>query len=237
MSTGIVIGATGGIGAACARRLAGSVTTMVLSGRRQSALDQLVAEIGRGAVVVPADLTTDEGRRQIVDAVKTPVSWVVFAHGMPLRKPLAELAEDEIVEAYATNLVGPTLLMRRLLDLEWDDAGSVVIVGSISAARALPRRTVYGATKAGLEHLGRSLAAELAPRAIRVNIVSPGVIDTPFLGEDRSALAAWVEARVPQRRVGSADEVARTVAFVLLAAPGYLNGARIVVDGGTEVVA
>ena len=237
MSTGIVVGATGGIGAACARRLAGSVAAMVVSGRRRVALEEVVAEIGKGAVGVPADLTSDEGRRKIVDAVTKPISWIVIAHGSPLRKPLAEASEDEIEAAFATNLVGPTLLVRRLLELDWEQAGSIVIVGSISAARALPRRAVYGATKAGLEHLGRSLAAELAPRAIRVNVVSPGVIDTPFLGDDRSALDTWVEARVPQRRVGSADEVARMVEFVLLEAPAYLIGARLVVDGGTEAVA
>ena len=228
MSTGIVVGATGGIGEACARRLAGSVDELVLVGRRRPALD---------GIHVAADVTTSEGREAIAAAVTQPLAWVVLAHGVPLREPLADASEEAIEQTYATNLVGPTLLLRRLLAHEWEPNASLVVVGSISADRALPNRAVYGASKAGLEHLARSLAAELAPRGVRVNVVSPGVIATPFLGDDSANLERWVGERVPQRRVGDPDEVAHVVAYVALDAPQYLNGARIVVDGGTEAKA
>jgi NAD(P)-dependent dehydrogenase (short-subunit alcohol dehydrogenase family) len=235
VSAGLVVGATGGIGAACARRLEGAAERLVITARRRDALDELAHELN--AVAVPADLASATGRDAIAAAVEEGLAWVVLAHGMPLRKPLAEADEDEIASLFMTNLVAPTLLLRRLLDLEWDDGANVVVVGSISAVRALPRRAVYGASKAGLEQLAKTLAAELAPRGIRVNVVSPGVIETPFLGDDRSTLESWVRARVPQRRAGDADEVARVVAFVVRESPPYLNGARIVVDGGTEALA
>ena len=77
------------------------------------------------------------------------------------------------------------------------------MIGSISASRALPRRAVYGASKAGIEHLARSLAAELGPAGFRVNIVAPGVIGTPFLGDDAGPLAEWISERVPIGRIGS----------------------------------
>jgi 3-oxoacyl-[acyl-carrier protein] reductase len=111
------------------------------------------------------------------------------------------------------------------------------VIGSISASRALPHRAVYGATKAGLEHLARSLAAVLGATGITVNVVSPGVIDTPFLGDATPTLDAWVEDRVPLARVGDPDEVAKLVEYVALHAPPYLTGARIAVDGGAEAVA
>ena len=111
------------------------------------------------------------------------------------------------------------------------------MVGSISASRALPRRAVYGASKAGLEHLARSLAAELGPAGFRVNVVAPGVIGTPFLGDDTSNLDAWVRSRVPQQRLGSPEEVAEVVRYVIAEAPRYLTGARIAVDGGAEAMA
>lgn len=235
MSAGIVVGATGGIGAACARRLAGSVDELVLAGRRREALEALATEtVG---IAAAGDVATAEGREAIAAAVTQPLAWVVLAHGVPLRQPLPELDEDAIAQTYATNLVGPTLLLRRLLDHEWHANATLVVVGSISAARALPNRAVYGASKAGLEHLARSLAPELAPRGIRVNVVSPGVIDTAFLGDDTPNLERWVTERVPQQRVGTPDEVARVVEYVALHAPAYLNGARIVVDGGTEAMA
>jgi NAD(P)-dependent dehydrogenase (short-subunit alcohol dehydrogenase family) len=235
VSAGVVVGATGGIGAACARALAGTVGELVLSGRREEPLSQLAAELD--AVAVAADVATPAGRAALAGAVSQPLAWVVLAHGIPLRGPLAELAEDDIAAAFATNLVGPALLLRRLLDLSWTPSAAIVVVGSISASRALPRRAVYGATKAGLEHLARSLAAELAPAGIRVNVVAPGVIETPFLGADTSTLAEWVRARVPAGRLGRADEVAALVRYAAIEAPSYLTGARIAVDGGAEAVA
>lgn len=236
MSAGIVIGAAGGIGAACSRRLNGSVDVLILSGRAREPLDRLASELGGGAVAVVADIATAEGRKAILDAVCDSIDWIVLAHGVPLRKPLAELEEWEIADTFAVNLVAPTLLLRLLLDRKWSSAASIIVIGSISAKRALPQRAVYGASKAGIEHLAHALAAELAPAGIRVNVVSPGVIDTPFLGDGAPALEAWVESHVPVGRAGYPDEVARVVEFVVLHAPSYLTGARIPVDGGAEAL-
>jgi NAD(P)-dependent dehydrogenase (short-subunit alcohol dehydrogenase family) len=232
--TGIVIGATGGLGAACARVLADACDRLLVSGRREQALSELAGELGPHAVAVAADVTEEAGREAIAGAVRGPIAWVVLAHGSPLRKPFPDLDEREIAAAFDTNLVAPALLVRRLLDLPWEPDAAIVVIGSISASRSLPRRAVYSASKAGLEHLARSLAAELAPRQIRVNVVAPGVVATPFLGEDVAALDDWVRERVPLGRLGDADEVAEVVRFAALDAPAYVTGARIVVDGGAE---
>jgi NAD(P)-dependent dehydrogenase (short-subunit alcohol dehydrogenase family) len=237
VKTGLVIGAAGGIGAACVRALAGSADLIVLAGRRRRPLEALAAGTESATVIAAADVATAVGRDTIVDAVGGDVAWVVLASGVPVRKPLAELAEREIESAFAANLVGPALLLRRLLDLRWQEPKAIAVIGSISASRSLPRRAAYGASKAGLEHLARSLAAELAPAGIRVNVVAPGVIETPFLGEAREGLAQWVRARVPLARLGTADEVANAVRYVVLDAPAYLTGARIAVDGGAEALA
>ncbi len=237
MTTGVVIGAAGGIGRACAGALAGSAELMVLSGRRRGPLEAVAAEVGGQTAVVAADVATAPGREAIASAIEGPLVWLVLASGVPLRQPLSELDEGQITSTFATNLLGPTLLLRRLLDLRWQAPAAVVVIGSISASRSLPRRSVYGASKAGLEHLARSLAGELAPAGIRVNVVAPGVIETPFLGDDATALASWVDARVPLARLGAPEEVANVVRYLILDAPGYLTGARIAVDGGAETVA
>jgi len=237
VSTGIVVGAGGGIGAACARALAGSVELIVLAGRRREPLEAVAADVEVRTAVVPADVATAAGRDAIVSAIEGGLGWVVLASGIPLRKPLADLDEGEISAAFAANLVGPALLLNRLLGLRWEPPAAVAVIGSITASRSLPQRAVYSATKAGLEHLARSLAAELAPSGIRVNIVSPGVIETPFLGDHAAALDDWVQASVPLARLGAPDEVANAVRYVILDAPAYLTGARIAVDGGAEALA
>jgi 3-oxoacyl-[acyl-carrier protein] reductase len=237
VTTGIVVGGAGGIGAACARALAGSADVIVLCGRRREPLEAVAASVSQTSIVVAADVASPEGRDTIAAAVDGSIAWVVLASGIPVRRPLAELPEDEVAAAFAANLVGPTLLLRRLLDLQWQQGAAVAVIGSISASRSLPSRAVYSGSKAGLEHFARSLAAELAPSGIRVNVVAPGVIETPFLGDARRALEEWTRSRVPLARVGTPDEVANTVRYVLLDAPSYLTGARIAVDGGAEAVA
>jgi NAD(P)-dependent dehydrogenase (short-subunit alcohol dehydrogenase family) len=237
MSTGILVGAGGGIGCACARALDGSAEPIILAGRRRESLDKVAAELQTRTTVVAADVAIIDGRDAILAAIEGPIGWVVVASGIPLRSPLRDLDDEQIARAFATNLVGPALLLRRLLELDWEEGASIIVIGSISASRSLPRRAVYSSTKAGLEHLARSLAAELGPTGIRVNVVSPGVIETPFIGDDSAALHEWAKDRVPVGRLGAPEEVASTVRYLVIDAPAYLTGARIPVDGGAEALA
>jgi NAD(P)-dependent dehydrogenase (short-subunit alcohol dehydrogenase family) len=236
MSVGILVGASGGIGSACARALDASVDVMVLAGRSKPGLEATASALTGRASTVIADITTEDGRQAIATLPpdSEEIAWLVLASGVPLRAPMPELAPADIQAALMTNLVGPALLIRRLLDRHWMANASIIAIGSISASRSLPNRSVYSAGKAGLEHLCRSLAAELAPRKIRVNVVSPGVIDTAFVGGDQTALQTWVGSRVPMRRMGSPDDVAEVVRYLTLEAPDYVTGARIAVDGGAE---
>ena len=235
MSVGIVVGAGGGIGSACAQALDASVDLMILAGRSNGRLRATASALTGKTATVVADITTESGRDAIAVALDTEeISWVILASGVPLRGPLAQLAPANIQDTFMTNLIGPALLIRRLLDARWLPNASIIAVGSISATRSLPNRSVYSGSKAGLEQLCRSLAAEVAPRAIRVNVVSPGVIDTPFLGADQAALQSWISAHVPMRRMGASADVAEVVRYLVLEAPEYVTGARIAVDGGAE---
>jgi NAD(P)-dependent dehydrogenase (short-subunit alcohol dehydrogenase family) len=238
MSVGIVVGAGGGIGSACARALDATVDLMVLAGRSNVRLQATASTLTGKTATVIADITTEDGREAIAGAVLDTegIAWLTLASGVPLRGSLPQLAPADIQDTLMTNLIGPALLIRRLLDGPWLPNASIIAVGSISATRSLPNRSVYSGSKAGLEHLCRSLAAEVAPRRIRVNVVSPGVIDTPFLGNDQAALQSWVSAHVPMRRIGTSDDVADVVRYLILEAPEYVTGARIAVDGGAESV-
>lgn len=237
---GIIVGATGGIGSACARQLVDTADHIVLTGRHAGRLADLRRELGVTTTGVQADISRAEHRELIVRSVSAtglPIGWFVVASGAPLRGPIDTLPVADIESAIAVNLTGPTLLLRMLLELAWAPVASVVLIGSISASRSLPRRSVYGGTKAGIEHLFRAAAADLAPRGIRVNVVAPGVVDTAFLGDDRSSLDEWIEDHVPMRRIGDPAEVAGLVKYLVADAPPYLTGARLAVDGGAETVA
>jgi len=239
MSVGVVVGAGGGIGSACARALDGSSDVMVLVGRSEHTLSKTAASLSGTTAIVVADITTDKGREAIagiVEETNSEVAWVVLASGVPLRGPLMQLEPDDITRTFLVNLVAPALLIRRLLECRWSPNASIIAIGSISASRALPNRSVYSGSKAGFEHLCRSLAAEVAPLGIRVNVVSPGVVDTEFVAGDRKALDAWVGSRVPQKRVGTPEDVSNVVRYLALEAPPYLTGARIAVDGGAETL-
>ncbi len=215
--------------------MAPCVERLVLVGRSPDRLSSVA--ISSNSVAVQADISTEAGRNAVLGAISgMTISWLVIASGVPLRGSVSELDPDAIVNAITTNLLGPVLLIQQLLAQDWGRGGAIVVIGSISASRALPNRAVYGATKAGLEHFATALAAELAPRGIRVNVVAPGVIDTPFLGDNRKILTQWIEDRVPARRLGDADEVARVVKYAVVDAPDYLTGSRIAVDGGAEAV-
>lgn len=240
MTTGLVLGATGGIGGACAAALSGSVDRMILVGRESIRLDAAMAAGGAEAVGVVADIGGVEGRAAIVEAVAragAPLRWVVMASGGPLRGALSDVEPEAIASLFQVNLVGPIMLLRGLADLPWTKPASVVVIGSISATRALARRAIYGASKAGIEHFAMALGAEWAPRGIRVNVVAPGVIATPFLGSDHGRLDAWVKERVPSGRTGTAEEVASVVRYLALEAPDYVVGTRIAIDGGMEATA
>jgi NAD(P)-dependent dehydrogenase (short-subunit alcohol dehydrogenase family) len=231
---GVVVGATGGIGSACAAALAGAADGLVLVDRRPGRNEGTPA-----TYQCVADIVTPEGREAVRSAVERcgdKLAWVVLASGEPLRESFESAPADVIEKCFVVNLLAPVLLVRSLLELDWEPQGQLVVIGSVSASRALPNRTVYAAAKAGLEHFARSLAAEVAGRGLRCNVVAPGVIDTDFLGEDRSALDGWVQQRVPMRRLGRPDEVAALVGFLIREAPDYLSGARIALDGATEAL-
>jgi NAD(P)-dependent dehydrogenase (short-subunit alcohol dehydrogenase family) len=232
---GVVIGAAGGIGSACAAALGDSADRLLLVDLRPTAdADRLP-----NAEDCEADIATEEGRQAVrtrLERAGGRIAWVVLASGEPLRESFQAASAAAVERCFAVNLVAPTLLVRQLLELSWEDNGQLVVIGSISASRALPNRTVYASAKAGLEHFARSLSVELAGRRLRCNVVAPGVVDTDFLGTDRSVLDEWVSHHVPMQRLGDRSEVAAVVRFLIRDAPEYLNGARISVDGATEAM-
>jgi NAD(P)-dependent dehydrogenase (short-subunit alcohol dehydrogenase family) len=142
-------------------------------------------------------------------------------------------AEDEWRKDLETNLYGAFYVVQAAFDsLAASGDGRVVLISSVAAEIGIPGQVAYGASKAGLVGMARTLATEWASRGIRCNVVMPGVIATPKVDAMPEALRRRLAATIPMRRFGAPEELAGAVAFLLSPAGGYVNGAVLRVDGG-----
>ena len=238
----IVTGAGSGIGAATARLLGSRGMTVALVGRRRDQLVEVAAEVDAGmgsALVVQEDLADPTAPQRVVDTVLERAGRldVIVNNAAHYRLTLVEDVSLEELDAHlVVNLRAPYLLVQAALPaLKASSAAVVVNVSSAAAAMYRRRQTVYGMTKAGIEHLTKNLAAELAPHGIRVNCIRPGPVDTPI---HRTAVAD-PEARlrelgqlVPLGRVGQPEEIALWIGHMVDTEARWVTGAVFVIDGG-----
>jgi NAD(P)-dependent dehydrogenase (short-subunit alcohol dehydrogenase family) len=239
----IITGGGTGIGAATARHLARQGTGVAIVGRRAEALDKTVAEIeqaGGLAMSVAADMADPSAPDRIVKAVVdrwARIDVVVNCAAAISHAPMGQIKREVIDEHYDTNIRGPILLIQAALPwLKKSDSAAIVNISSSSGSLSIPTQSIYGMTKAALEYLTRSYAAELAPFHIRVNDIAPGPVDTPihlsWAGDDVAGAYKRMAAEVPLGRMGNADELAAWVAHLTDANGAWVTGAVIPVDGG-----
>lgn len=230
----LVSGAAGGIGGAIARKLADAGTTVLGS-------DRGPAPSGWSAPWITGDLTDSAGYGQVADSASN-LDGVVLAAGILDGAEWDAITPEAALHLLNVNLVAPYCLLRALLP-NLAAGSSVVVVGSIAGLRGSPATPFYAASKAGLRNLAASLALLLQPRGIRVNVVAPGLIDTPLtdglnvtLAEKRGisveAMAAERAAAIPLGRAGSAEEVADTCLYLLSRQSAYMTGSTLFSTGG-----
>ncbi|MDH3703800.1 MAG: SDR family oxidoreductase [Alphaproteobacteria bacterium] len=236
----VVTGGSSGIGLATARRFIEDGAHVVITGRNQEALDAAVAELGDRATGIHGDVANLEDLDGLFARVQERFGRVdvLFANaGIAPLGPIEGVTEEHFDRSFDINVRGLFFTVQKALPL-LSEGASVILNASVVAQSGLPNTSIYSATKAAVRSLGRTLAAELAPRGIRVNVVSPGLVATPFWGkvglsqDAVDAFGAQVVQQTPLGRPGKPEEIASTVAFLASDDASYFTGADLVADGG-----
>ena len=240
--TALITGATGGIGSAIARALHSQGAEVILSGTRQGSLDELAHELSDRAHPIAADLSDkssiDSLIKKISDISTDGVDIVINNAGIVRDNLLVRMKDEEWNQVLDINLfAGYKLtqgLMRGMMKRRW---GRIIGISSVVGTTGNPGQANYVAAKAGVIGFSKALALEVASRAVTVNTVAPGFIDTDMTKVLTAEQRTIIEQKIPQRRIGESEDIAAMVAF--LAGPGgkKVSGQAIAIDGHTESLA
>lgn len=238
----LITGGGSGIGAAAARYFAKQGTAVAVIGRRPQPLEETVQSIrsaGGDALAIPADLADADAPVQIIEAVGKQwgrldvlVNNAAAIKHLPIKQAYRELFQEHL----SVNVLAPYFLIQAALPyLQQSESAVIINISSSSGSLAIPGQSMYGTSKAALEYLTRSLAAELAPH-IRVNAIAPGPVDTPihltWAGDDIEAAYKRMESELPLRRMGTADELGKWIVWLASDDARFVTGVVIPVDGG-----
>lgn len=233
----LITGGNSGIGYATASLFKDRGYQVTISGRNSDKLSQAAAELGVEWVV--ADMARIEDLKMIAARfAESGLDVLVNNAAIAAFMPIDAHTELDYEGFLNTNIRGPLALIQALLPALRKRQGCITNISSAISSNGLPNASLYAATKGAIDAFSRSLALELAPQNIRVNVVAPGAIDTPLiskLGLDENqieAIKAHVESTIPMKRYGRPEEVAQVV--FAQAAATYVTGAIWAVDGGVD---
>ncbi|MPT48573.1 MAG: SDR family oxidoreductase [Sphingobium sp.] len=236
----LVLGGNSGIGLASAHAFAEEGGVVRITGRDQATINEAAASI-EGAKGYRADMSDLSAMDDLIDTIRAEDGRidVLFVNaGVGGFAPIRDLTPEAWDTIHNVNLRGAIFAIQKALPL-MGKGGSIVVTGSIGGHGVLPGNIAYGAAKAGLAMAVKIIAAELVGEGIRVNIVSPGPIDTPIINRNPGmtddavdALRQQMIAAVPMHRMGQAEEVAKAVLFLASDDASFITAANLFVDGG-----
>ncbi|HVW07013.1 MAG TPA: SDR family oxidoreductase [Bryobacteraceae bacterium] len=234
----VITAATSGMALATAKKFVEEGAYVFITGRNQERLDKAVKEIGRNVTGVQADSSKLTDLDRLYEAVKREKGRIdiLFASaGEGSFASVEEVTEEHFDSTFNTNVRGTLFTVQKALPL-FSRNGSIILNGSIASVKGFPRFGVYSASKAAVRSFARTWLVELVGRGIRVNVLSPGTIDTPILDmfgeEGKKALAA----SIPRGTMGRPEEIAGAATFLASDDASFVNGVELFVDGGTAQI-
>jgi NAD(P)-dependent dehydrogenase (short-subunit alcohol dehydrogenase family) len=239
----LITGGTSGIGLETARRFASEGARVAVTGNNPANLESARKELGPDVVVVGADASDPADQTRVADTVRTAFGGldVLFVNaGVADLRPVEQWDEAGFDRSFQINVKGPFFLIRALLPV-FAKPASIVLNASVNAHVGMPNTSVYGASKAALLSLARTLSGELISRGIRVNAVSPGPISTPLYSKlglpeaELKKVAASIQNQVPLGRFGTPREIADAVVFFASDESAFMVGGELLIDGGLSL--
>jgi NAD(P)-dependent dehydrogenase (short-subunit alcohol dehydrogenase family) len=230
----VITGGSSGIGLAAAKLFVAEGAYVFITGRRQKELDEAVRAIGGNVTGIHGDVTNLDDLDRLyesVDATGRRIDIVFANAGIAEFAALGNITEAHFDKLFNTNVKGVLFTVQKALPL-LNDGGSIILTGSVASAKGTPAFWVYGATKAAIRNFVRGWTVELKDRRIRSNVLSPGPIDTPVIGQQPADAIARILSTIPMGRMGEADEVAKAALFLASDDSSFVTGIELFVDGG-----
>lgn len=238
--TALITGGTSGIGLETAKQFLAEGARVAITGTNPKTIDAARGELGDEVLIIRADASDVAAQKTVAVEIENRFGQldILFVNaGVADLRPVESWDEAGFDRTFDINVKGPFFLIQALLPLLSNPA-SIVLNTSVNAHIGMPTSSVYGASKAALLSMTRTLSGELIGRGIRVNAISPGPVATPLYGklglseEGAKAMAAGVLSQVPAARFGTPMEIAKAVVFLASDEASFTVGAELLIDGG-----
>ena len=234
----VITGGSSGLALASAKRFVEEGAYVFITGRRQETLDEAVKVIGRNVIGVRGDAANLDDLDRLFETVKREKGKidVLFASaGKGEAAKLGEITEQHFDAGFGLIVRGTLFTVQKALPL-FNDGGSIIMTGSVASVKGFPGFSVYAASKAALRSFARTWLNELKGRNIRVNVLSPGQVDTPDSQRLDKATREMFESLIPRGKMGRPEEIAAAALFFASDESSYVNGVDLAVDGGFSAI-